>query len=389
VCVFMTVIRPSLGSILLFGASLIFAVDSATDPLLPKEFGGWQIAGSVQTSKEPSQADSVNSALLKEYGFTDFAAASYTRDDGRKVRLKAARFGDTSGAYGAFTFYKTPQMLVEKIGDQGAALNERVLFYRGNILVDADFGKLTAMSAAELRELASLLPLPAGDTRNLPGLPAYLPAQSYVKNSAKYVVGGIGLEKINAPLPAQLVNFSAGAEVVLANYNSSGGPAALMLISYPTPQIAAEHLRQIDAATQAGTQPKADASFPLDAGRVFTKRTGPIVVVASGPLSASEATSLLASVNYDADVTWNENTSFSKKDNLANLLVNIILLCGILMGLALVAGIAFGGIRIMVKRIMPERVFDRPEGMEFISLHLSDHRVRPQDSKVSSTIKAG
>ncbi|OLD16628.1 MAG: hypothetical protein AUI85_09060 [Acidobacteriales bacterium 13_1_40CM_3_55_5] len=93
-------------------------------------------------------------------------------------------------------------------------------------------------------------------------------------------------------------------------------------------------------------------------------------------------------MNYDADVTWNENTSFSKKDNLANLLVNIILLCGILMGLALVAGIAFGGIRIIVKRILPERVFDRPEGMEFISLHLSDHRSRPQDSTVSSSIKA-
>jgi hypothetical protein len=389
VCVFMKVLRPILGSILLFVASLSFAADSATAPLLPKQFGGWQIAGSVQTSKEPSQADSVNSALLKEYGFTDFAAATYTRDDGRKVRLKAARFADTSGAYGAFTFYKMPQMLAEKIGDQGAALNERVLFYRGNILVDADFGKLTAMSAAELRELASLLPLPAGNTRNLPGLPAYLPTQSYVKNSAKYVVGSIGLQKINAPLPAQLVDFTAGAEVVLGNYNSSGGVAALMLISYPTPQIAAESLRRIDAAaTQLGTTPKPDGAVPLDAGHIFTKRTGPIVVVAAGPLSSSEATALLASVNYDADVTWNENTSFSKKDNLANLLVNIILLCGILMGLALVAGIAFGGIRIMVKRIMPQRVFDRPEGMEFISLHLSDHGAQRQDSKVSSSIKA-
>lgn len=379
-CVFMKVIRPALGSILLF-----VAVDSATAPLLPKQFGGWQIAGSVKTSKEPSQADSVNSALLKEYGFTDFAAATYIRDDGRKVRLKAARFGDTSGAYGAFTFYKMPQMVSEKIADQGAALNERVLFYRGNILVDADFGKLTAMSAAELRELASLLPLPAGNTRNLPGLPAYLPTQSYVKNSAKYVVGGIGLEKINSPLPAQLVDFTSGAEVVLGNYNSSSGQASVMLISYPTPQIAAEHLRRIDEATQ----PKADGAIPSDAGPIFTKRTGPIVVVASGPLSQSEATALLASVNYDADVTWNENTSFSKKDNLANLLVNIIILCGILMGLALVAGIAFGGIRIMVKRILPERVFDRPEGMEFIALHLSDNGGRSQNSKVSSSIKAG
>src|SRR6266550_6526771 len=237
-----------ISAFLLFLASLTFGSDSPTTPLLPKQFGGWQMTGSIQTSKDPIQADSVNSSLLKEYGFTDLATATYTRDDGRKVRLKAARFGDTSGAYGAFTFYKMPQMLTEKIGDQGAALNERVLFYRGNILVDADFGKLTAMSAAELRELASLLPLPAGNTRNLPGLPAYLPTQSYVKNSAKYIVGGIGLEKINSPLPAQLVDFTAGAEVVLANYNSSGGLATLMLISYPTPQIAAERLRRIDAA---------------------------------------------------------------------------------------------------------------------------------------------
>jgi len=372
----------------LFLASLAYGLDTPTAPLLPKQFGGWQMAGSVQTSKDPAQADPVNSALLKEYGFTDLAAATYTRDDGRKVRLKAARFGDTSGAYGAFTFYKMPQMQTAQIGDQGAALNERVLFYRGNILVDADFGKWTAMSAAELRELASVLPLPAGSTRNLPGLPAYLPTQSYVKNSAKYVVGAVGLEKINAPLPAPLVDFAASPEVVLGNYSSGGGQATLMLISYPTPQIAAEHLRRIDAAIQPGTQSRADGAFPADAGRVLTKRTGPIVVVASGPLSASEATSLVASVNYDADVTWNENTSFSKKDNLANLLVNIILLCGILMGLALVAGIAFGGIRIIVKRLLPERVFDRPEGMEFISLHLSDNRSRPQDSRVSSSIKA-
>ena len=29
-------------------------------------------------------------------------------------------------------------------------------------------------------------------------------------------------------------------------------------------------------------------------------------------------------MNYDASVTWNENTYFDKKNNIANLLVNII-----------------------------------------------------------------
>jgi len=348
--------------------------------LLSTEFGGWQLASAARTSTDPAVADPVNADVLKEYGFSDFASATYTRDDGRKLTVKAARFADASGAYGAFTFYKMPQMLVEKIGDQAASLNERVLFYRGSILVDAVFQRLSAMSAAELRELANDLPLPAGNTRNLPGLPAYLPAQSYVKNSAKYVVGPAALGKIDAPIPSRLVEFNAGAEVVLGNYNSSGGTATLMLISYPTPQIAGDHLRKIQSAQQPDPQ-QPGATLLSTAGPIFEKRTGPIVVIAAGPLSQSEAKSLLASVNYDADVTWNENTYATKKDNLANLLVNVIVLCFIIIGFALVAGFAFGGVRILTKRLFPDRVFDRAQDVEFISLHLSEKPPRHPSSR--------
>ena len=356
--------------------------------VLPNEFAGWQISGSVQPSSDPAVADPVNADVLKEYGFKDFETATYTRDDGRKLTIKAARFDDASGAYGAFTFYKMPQMLVEKIGDQAASLNERVLFYRGNILIDAVFQRLSAMSAAELREFAADLPLPAGNTKNLPGLPAYLPKQSYVKNSAKYVVGPAALQKINAPIPADLVDFSKGAEVVLGNYTASGGEATLLLISYPTPQIAGEHLRKIEAAQQQQNSPPADGSPMANGGPMFEKRTGPIVAVAAGPLSPSEAKSLLASVNYDADVTWNENTYATKKDNLANLLVNVIVLCFIIIGFALVIGIAFGGVRVLAKRLFPDRIFDRPQDVEFISLHLSENPAEAPQRDVSTSIKA-
>src|ERR1700680_1582269 len=154
-------------SVLVALAATTFAGESAraTPALLPPQFSGWQISGSPQTSNDPAIADPANAALLKEYGFTDFESATYTRDDGRKLTLKAARFADASGAYGSFTYYKLPQMLKETIPDQAAALHERVLFYRGNILVDVVFEKLSAMSAAELRELAEALPLPTGNTR--------------------------------------------------------------------------------------------------------------------------------------------------------------------------------------------------------------------------------
>ncbi len=352
--------------------SSAFAADTPGKALLPKEFGGWQMAGAVRTSNDPAAADPSNPALLKEYGFSDFATATYTSNDGRKLVIKAARFGDATGAYGAFTFYKMPVMLTEQIGERGASLNERVLFFRGNVLVDAVFQKLSAMSAAELRELAGLLPLPAGGSQNIPSLPNYLPAQSQVTNSLKYVVGPLGLVKIGAPLPADLVDFNAGAEVAEANYPTSSGEATLMAISYPTPQIAAKNLRRMDAAHSQNATPSSSAE--ASAVPYFAKRTGPIVVVAAGTISQSEAKALLSSVNYEADVTWNENTYFTKKDNIANLLVNVIVLCGIIGGFAIVAGIAFGGLRVLLRNLLPERVQHAREEMEFISLHLSDNR---------------
>jgi len=353
--------------------------------ILPASFGGWQLVGTPAASSDPSVADPVNTPVLEEYGFHDFETATYTREDGRKLNLKAARFADASGAFGAYTYYQTPQMLLEQIGDQAASLNERVLFYRGNILIDAVFERLSAMSAAELRELAASLPLPPGETRNLPTLHAYLPHPSFVKNSVKYVLGPIALERVKSPISAELVDFGRGAEVVLGNYNASGGQATLMLISYPTPQIAADHLRRIEAASRQNFE--ASPNSGGNAQPMYQKRTGPIVVVAQGPLSVSEAKSLLAAVNYDADVTWNENTFFTKKDNLANLLVNVIVLCFIIIGFALVVGVAFGGVRILAKRILPERVFDRPQDVEFISLHLSENGSEPAPAKVSPSIK--
>jgi len=344
----------------------------APAPVLPSEFGGWQVSGIVAKSVDAAVADAANAAVLKEYGFQRFEKADYTRDDGRKLAVKAAVFDDASGAYGAFTYYQTPAMLEEKIGGQAGSLNNRVLFFQGNVLIDAVFDKLSAMSAAELRELAGLLPRPAGSAGKLPTLRNYLPTRGYAKNTTKYILGPAALDRTGAPLPSATVDFKSGAEVILGKYSATAGDSTLMLIAYPTPQIAAEKLRQIDAAHQVTAQQPGVASI-VDVGPFFDKRTGPIVVIAAGPLSQSEARAMLGSISYEADVTWNENTYASKRDNLANLLFNVILLCGVVIGLALVAGVGFGGIRILMKRIFPGRVFDRPEEMEFISLHLEDN----------------
>jgi hypothetical protein len=349
-------------------------------PVLPAQFGGWQMSGTATRSTDAAVADAANAAVLKEYGFQRFEKAEYARDDGRKLAIKAAVFEDASGAYGAFTLYRNPEMNAEKIGAEGGSLGNRVLFFQGNVLVDAVFDRLTAMSAAELRELAGMVPRPVGSASKLPPLRNYLPARGLKKNTEKYVMGPLALDRVSAPLASSVVDFKSDTEVVLGRYSAQLGEATLMLIEYPTPQIAIEKLKQIDAAHQVPAQQPGAAPI-LDVGPFFDKRTGPIVVIAAGPLSQREAAALMGPISYDADVTWNENTYLSKRDNLANLLFNVIVLCGVVIGLALVVGVGFGGVRILLKTLFPGRVFDRPEDMEIISLHLDDQVGEPRGGR--------
>src|ERR1700732_302982 len=363
-----------------FAAGPPAPVPVSSTSVLPSEFAGWQIKGAVTKSDDPAAADAVNAPVLKEYGFQRLEKAAYTRDDGRNLVVKAAVFGDASGAYGAFTYYNSAEMGEEIIGRQAAFLNNRVLFYQGNVLVDAVFTNMSVMWAPPLRQLPGRLPQAEGNKGNPPALPTYLPKSAFQKifekNTTKYILGPVTLDRVGSPLPASMVDFKSGAEVVMGRYAADAGDATLMLIEYPTPQIASERLRQIDASTVDPSHPvpqqQPGVATILDVGPFFDTRTGPIVVIAAGPLSKSEARSLMSSISYEADVTWNENTYVSKKDNLANFLFNAIVLCGIVVGLALVAGVAFGGLRILIKRLFPDSVFDRPEVVEFISLHLED-----------------
>jgi len=360
-------------STVLFAAS---APAAQAPPILPQAFAGWQIQGTAQTSTSAASADPTNAAVLNEYRFADFASATYTRDDGRTLKIRAARFADASGAFGAYTFYLQPAMNKEQIGDQGAALGDRVLFYRGHVLVDAKFSKETPMSGAELRELAGALPSPGGSAGNLPSFIQFLPRRQYLANTQKYVMGPVALSSLELPVTADQVDFGASSELTVAHYQTPSGEATLVLIAYPTPQLAAEHLRRIEAAHGVSPSTQAGVATINGVGTFFDKRTGPIVAVAAGGISDSDARALLGMVNYEASVTWNTPTDNAQVRDLYMLILNIVVLCAILAGLAIIAGVAFGGFRILMKRLYPDRVFDRPEQMEFISLHLTETVVK-------------
>jgi Family of unknown function (DUF6599) len=341
--------------LLLVAATLSTSAAWAQD-ILPKSFAGWTQTGDVKTFTKPEQADGTNPAVLNEYGFVRAETATYSRPDGRKMTLKATQFKDATGGYGAFTFYRDPAMKSERIGTKAAAANERILFFRSNLLVDATFDRLTGAAAAELRELAGLLPEAKSSAGNLPTLPEYLPKQNAQENSAKYILGPQALAATGTPLTADLVDFNVEPEILTQSYSTADGQVTLMLVEYPTPQIAIERLR----------------AFQGSASNLATRRTGPILVIESGNVGSNEAQNLLNAVNYEAEITWNEATSVSKRDNIGNLLMAVFGLIGILLVIGTIFGVFFGGFRVLMTRFFPGTFLDLPENVEIVQLHLDD-----------------
>src|SRR5258708_4808375 len=157
-------------------------------PLLPESFAGFDLQGKLDKTTAPGTADAANAQVLTEDGFRDFASGTY-KSNVNTVTIRAMRFGDASGAYAAYTFYRVPGTAPEDIGKGGAANGARVLFWNGATVVDAKFDHLTAMSAAELRELAEKLPMVGGSAGVPPSLPGFLPRTDLEPTPPRYSLG--------------------------------------------------------------------------------------------------------------------------------------------------------------------------------------------------------
>jgi hypothetical protein len=349
-------------------------VAPAAPPLLPTDFAGWSLSGPAQESAAPEAADAANASVLKEFGFQQFSAAHYANAD-NKLSVRAIRFQDASGAFGAFTFFRRAGSIPEQIGRSAAWDGSHVLFWNGATLVDATLDKVTPMTASELRELAKDLPQPPGSANVAPPLPGYLPRQDLEVNQTHYSLGPEAYARGGGVLPPPLVDFPTSAEAVTANYSSRDGDGQMTLLIYPTPQMAAARLRDIDAFLKAGNTksawPQALAESRPDS--LLTRRSGPIVAITSGSLPAATAHKLITQVNYQADVVWNNPQGYiSDGSKVARLILGIFALTGILGAAAILLGLFLGGGRALYRVLRGKPASAFQEETEFIRLNLED-----------------
>ena len=348
-------------------------VPAKPKPLLPDAFAGWEVAGPIKTTTDAAEADSANAPALKEYEFATAAMGDYKRGD-ETLSIHALSFRNLTGAYGAYSYYRQNGWPKADIGTGGTSDKNRVLFWQGNTVVDATFSKIGPMSAAELRELASQLPVPQGNKALAPPLLASLPQGSLDKQTTHYAEGPAGYVGSGGVLPPDMVGFDRDAEAVTANYSLRSGPATLTLIDYPTPQMAEAQEAKIRAYIKSGNQAQPAWPKPLadsDVASLEVRRSGPLVAIVSGDAIPEESHKLISTVHYEADLTAIPQHMESEVSKTGKLLLGIATIVVIGSAAAILLGLFLGGGRALY-RLARGKPISAVYDVEFIRLHLED-----------------
>jgi len=337
---------------------------SAQDSALTDAFGTWHTTGCDARAQHP--------ALSQEAGERAFRSCQFTNGK-QTATIRAGTYRDPSSAYEVYTSLLRPTMSPSTVGRFTAVDTKGLVILAGNTVIEVDQPR--NVSTKDLQELASVVAA-RSDKTPLPPIREYLPKEDLVNATQRYALGPEALraaaDALGKPDIAALANamgFGQGAEAMLAQYHSGRDSGVLLLIDYPTPQLAELHSHHLQTA------------LPEDAKKGGTpiERKGSLLAIVIAPSSPTFAQSLRDSVNYQTQVTWNEPSQTATDPPWAVVLYRIFVGTGVFMVMAVAFGVAFGGFRIFIKRMLPGKVFDRPEQMEVLQLGLSGNKIDTRD----------
>lgn len=339
--------------------------------VFPERFRQW---GGVSPAT-PAPANSTSSAATSEAGLIERMERVYS-DGKNQITLTIALFHDTSGAYQHYTAGLKPGMKPSTAGALSAVDDTHLIAQVGDLVAEID--NVKSIGEGDLQALIGQLHEHA-DPTPLPPVRAYLPEKDLVDGSQRYALGPAGFQDAMNMLGcsqyaalAPEIGFGApiDAEVMTAQYGDRANRATLLLIEYPNPQLAEQHLHHL-----AGVLPAKGGAEPNGA----LERKGSLLSLVIAPSSRAYAAKLRQAINYETQVTWNEPSTTATDPPIMSTLVKIFVGTGVFMLFALVLGVAFGGVRVLTKKFFPGKVFDRPEQMEVLQLGLSGKRIDPSD----------
>lgn len=339
-------------------AKIISAIEDQT-PWKPFRGDKGTILDSKALSGEREQRS--EAAVFVEYGFSKLTRVRLINPDEQFLTVDVYEMLDSPAAYGVFTYLRplTAEPL-NGIGNIGVETIKDVAFQQSKYYVVVKTGGSISAPRQSILQVSRVISKSLPTDFSLPSVAGKLPSENRVLQSEKFVMGAEALSRLLPLGSKDPFGLATGAEAALAKYEQAGGESAtLLLIHYPTQQLARRFL-------EAGYQ-QYSAQYPDQPA--FYKRDGPMVVLVLASNSPELATALLERVSYVSIVSWDPKV---EPPSIGQVMINIFIFCGVMLAMTFAAGFVFGIARIVIKRYFPGKVFDRPETMEVIRLHLDE-----------------
>ncbi len=354
----------------------IAAPPAKAQGILPASFAGWT-AAAAPTAIPAAGLDSLlgpDTQAFREYVVKSVEQRSYSQGP-QSASITLYRLRDPSSAYGAFTFLQNESLSSIDLGSYASASHERALIVVGEMLLDITVpAKQARPSDADLKQLAELLDKKADHTP-YPIIGEHLPEKGRVRNSERYVIGPLGLAHFVPLGTDDWMGYDNSAETILAHYNVAGKDETLIVSSYPTQQVAAKKFAGM--LRRFTFDPPGDA--PVGQNVLFGKRVSSYIAVVAGAPNRKAANRVLDQVGYESNVTWDEPKQTFTEPGFNSMIVEAFLGTGAIMFFAVVAGIGFGGIRILAKIFFPNKIFDREKQIEILQLGITSKPIKAKD----------
>lgn len=357
---FITLLSVTLWTLLVAGAALANAQRTTIInlPSAPK----WQMEKSQNVSLSDVESWGVETAVDHEYGVKKIEIRTY-RQGPQSVQAMVEVTPDPSSAYGLLTFYQNETMKPERGMKLTVTGPKQALMARGPFFVRVQRPAKPKMSEEDFRSVLIAIAgaEPSADAMAL--LPPSLPTKDRVHCSEKYVLGPVAAKQALPSFPVNLVGFHQGAELEAAAYRWNGHRATLLLLSYPTPQIA--HLHYAALMHAAGLNQK---SGP---GALYGKTKGTYILVVQNAQSKAFATSLMSRLTIKEEFSWDQPPPGKPVTvQMLYLIVGNILLVTFLAVLAILTGVLLVFSRRIAAKIFPHSDWARAYEDSIIQLNL-------------------
>jgi hypothetical protein len=354
----------------------IAAYPAAAQGILPPAFAGWS-ASAPSTITPPNAIDPLlgpDSTAFREYILKSAEQRPYAQGP-QAATITLYRLRDPSSAYGAYTFLRNDSLSDASLGSYASASHDRALIVVGEMLLDVTVpSKQARPSDADLKQLADQLDKKADHTP-YPFIGAHLPEKGKVRDSERYVIGPLSLAHFVPLGTDDWMGYDYSAETILATYKVAGKDETLIITSYPTQQVAAKKFAGI--LRRFTFDPPGEV--PPGQTVLFGKRVSSYIAVVAGAPSRQAANKILDEVGYESNVTWNEPKQTLTEPGINSMIVEAFVGTGVIMLFALAAGIGFGGLRLLAKFVLPNKIFDREKQIEILQLGISSKPIKAKD----------